>query len=190
MTRVFFDGRDLEIGIRRDGIERVYPLVSLAVALRVEPAVLRARIDALWRAGDELSTSSSHPHRAGVAIGCGIMEEEPTEVVVQRPTITTHQENLNQDHTNHPSIPWSDVREASPEEIAEALGPDANPTAIATLIRGKDPTLVVTALGQALAVPGVRLKSNRAALFTAIVRRLAKATPSSTPYARTPTSST
>lgn len=192
MTRVFFDGRDLEISIRRDGDEHVYPLVSLAAALRIEPVVLRARIDALLRAGHELSTSSSRPHHARVPIGCGIMEEEPTEVVVQRPTITTHQEDLNPDHHHQPSIPWSDVREASPEEIAEALGPEANSAAIATLIRGRSPSLVVNALGQALAVPGVKLRSNRAALFTAIVRRMTRSSPSSpsTPYARTPTSPT
>ena len=161
MTRIYFDGRDLEIVIRYDGIARVYPLASLAAALRLPTAVLRARIDALLKAGDDLSTGDLAYGPSRESSSCSIkMEEEPTEM--------------------------------DPEAITRTLGDDANVTAITSLVADVPVALVRAALDQALSVPGYQLRSHRAALFTAIVRRLVRehAHASSSPYARTETPTT
>lgn len=210
MTRIYFDGRDLEIVIRYDGIARVYPLASLAAALRLPTAVLRARIDALLKAGDDLSTGDLAYGPSRESSSCSIMmEEEPTEMVVVGPANHASPKENNSDPSNHTGVvqnqamvatmvrcprasPASSDRPLAPEAIARTLGDDANVTAITSLIADVPVSLVRAALDQALAVPGHRLRGPRAALFTAIVRRLvhehAHAAP--TPYARTETSTT
>lgn len=107
------------------------------------------------------------------------MEEETIEVVVVGPSIHIIQKENNSDHTNHSEsemvrtmVDGEVMSELEPDAIALALGDEANLTAITLLVRGLEPSLVREALDQTLAVPAVRLRSNRAALFTAIVRRL------------------
>lgn len=210
MTRIYFDGRDLEIVIRYDGIARVYPLASLAAALRLPTAVLRARIDALLKAGDDLSTGDLAYGPSRESSSCSIMmEEEPTEMVVVGPTIHTIPKENNSGPTNHRGVvpnqtmiaavarrpsasASSSERPLDPEAITRTLGDDANVTAITSLVADVPVALVRAALDQALSVPGYQLRSHRAALFTAIVRRLVRehAHASSSPYARTETPTT
>lgn len=196
MTRVFFDGRDLEIAIRHQGVEHVYPLTSLAAVLRVETAFLRARITALLKAREHLSTDApvlSHPVAPDAS---GILSGEPTEGTVPFRSDTVQQEtDLNRSDTIigtvQAMVASNNRGEASPEFIARQLGDVPNTGAIAVLIRDVPSSLISAALHQALAVPGTRLRTNRAALFTAIVRRMhCGGAQSSRPHARTPSSST
>lgn len=196
MTRVFFDGRELEVAIRRDGAERVYPLVSLAAALRIEPAVVRARIDALLRASEELSTAPSPFSHPGAGPDCGMMLGEPTEGTVPIRSDTVQKEKTSDrsdpgaadtDRNGPVSVGAHDL---SPEGIARHLDDLPNTAAIAVLIQDLPPSLILDALHQALAIPATRLRTNRAALFTAIIRRMIHSSPTSKSYARTPTSTT
>lgn len=192
MTRVFFDGRDVEVVLRRQGVEHVYPLASFAAVLQLETSFVRARIGALFKAREHLSTDRSVLSHPVVPNPSGMMLGEPTEGMVQ-PSIPIQEENITH-HTNHPNHGSEMVERArgftlDAHDVAAALGDDANPTALASTIRDVPVPVVREALAQALAVPNVRLRASRAALFTAIVRRMSHKNTTST-YARTEASST
>lgn len=194
MTRIFFDGRDLEIVLRRDGVEYVYPLASLAAVLRIESAVLAARLVALLKAGEDLSTGNASDGPSRESSPFGTMGGEPTEGTVPIRSDTVQRENLlnRSDTVPIPTVSVSatvGAHDLSPDAIARVLGDVPNTAAIAVLVRDLPQSLILDALHQALAIPATRLRSNRAALFTAIVRRMkgGSSSPDKT-YARTPTS--
>jgi hypothetical protein len=165
MNRVFFDGRDLEIAIRREGIERIYPLASIAAALRVETAHLRARIESLLNAAEKLSTEEGL-----IVPSC---ESTPPGMLVGEPTEGTVPIRSDTDNGSVPTMVAAERgRDLDPETLAELLGDVPNTAAIAVLVRDVPASLISAALQQALAVPANRLRTNRAALFTAIVRRM------------------
>lgn len=194
MTRIFFDGRDLEIAIRHGGVEHVLPVSALAAFLGLDSALLATRITLLFKARRHLSTDApvlSHP---AVPDPSAILSGEPTEGVVQ-PTKPNQEEKYLTHHTNQPNH-GSDVVERASDlaldahDLQAALGDDANLTALASTVRDVPVPIVREALAQALAVPSTRLRASRAALFTAIVRRMSPKNSNPSPYARTPSSST
>lgn len=196
MTRIFFDGRDLEIAIRHQGVEHVFPVSSLAAVLRLETAFLQARITALLKAREHLSTDRSVLSHPVVPSPSAILVGEPTEGTVPIRSDTVQEKtDLNRSDTIigtvQAMVASNNRGEVSAESLAQQLGDVPNTAALAVLIRDVPSSLIAAALHQALAVPGSRLRTNRAALFTAIVRRMhSGGAQSSRPHARTPSSST
>lgn len=189
MSRIFFDGRDLEIAIRRDGIERVYPLASIAVVLRIDAAHLRARIESLLNAAEDLSTCSTGTVPSPTSPSTRMMVGEPTEGTVPIRSDAVQQEsNLDRSDTSigpvQAMVASNNLGDVSPEFLAQQLGDVPNTAALAVLVRHVPPSLISDALNQALAIPAGRLRTNRAALFTTIVRRLVRERQHPSPYAR------
>lgn len=192
MTRIFFDGRDIEVAIRHGGLEHAFPLVALAAVLRMETSELRSRVERLLRARERLSTDSAGTVPSRAEFQCGMLDGEPTEgtVPIRSDAVREEISPNRSDTDRNETVTGDDVRDLTPEALARQLGDVPNVAALAVLVRDLPASLILDALHQALAIPATRLRTNRAALFTAIVRRLVRARTNPTSYARTSSSST
>lgn len=153
------------VGLEFRGRSRFLPILSLAAAFRRGAAeVARGLVVLIDGVDADPSDSDSAAGEGGMGGGVSGQEHSETKMSCSEQDKDKGVGGQGEGGTA------SDLL----DEIVRGLGPDANRAALAKLIRSYPDSLVRDALGRTLAIPSERIRGSRSALFTGIVRTLAR----------------